>query len=318
MRLRLPLVALGVALHVSASSIAMADSPGEKAAAQILFDEAQALVDRGNFAEACPKLAQSQRLDPGLGTQLWLADCYENLGQLASAWAVFREAAAVAASTHDEREKVARERAASLEPKLARLVIGVRNAAAETTVERDGTPVSHAEWGVAVPVDPGAHVVRASAPGKKTWSVTVQAAGGAGPIKVEVPPLDDLPAEKPISAPLSEPARGGEGRRTAGIVLAGGAVVMLGVGAVFGLRASSLKSDADPHCPNKLCDAQGRGLIDDATTAATVSTISLAAGVLAGAGGAYLFFSAPRRAAALRVAPYAASSGAGLVAGGQW
>ena len=56
-------------------------SLGDKAAAQSLFDEGRRLMGEAKYADACPKLAESQKLDPGVGTQFHLADCYEHLGQ---------------------------------------------------------------------------------------------------------------------------------------------------------------------------------------------------------------------------------------------
>src|SRR5687768_18046990 len=101
-------------------------SVDNKAAAEALFDHAKRLHAAGRYAEACPKFAESQKLDAGVGTLLYLADCYEKIGQTASAWAGFREAAAAAKNAgQEEREKIARDRAAGLEPQLSRLTITV-------------------------------------------------------------------------------------------------------------------------------------------------------------------------------------------------
>ena len=68
----------------------------EESDAARLFREGRALVVDGRFAEACPKLEQSQRLEPRLGTQLNIAFCHEQLGKLATAWSGFQEAASTA------------------------------------------------------------------------------------------------------------------------------------------------------------------------------------------------------------------------------
>src|SRR5258706_16461934 len=102
---------LALALALAASSARGGDAQ-QRAAAQVLFDQGKALVDRGKFAEACPKFQESLRLDKGIGTMLWLADCFDNNGQTASAWVQFKDAAAAAALAKDDREKVARDRAA--------------------------------------------------------------------------------------------------------------------------------------------------------------------------------------------------------------
>jgi len=101
-----------LALSAFASNEARADaSPVDKAAAQTLFDEGRRLMAAGKLADACPKLAESQKLDPGVGTQFHLSDCYERFGQTASAWAGFLEVAAAAKSAgQNDREKVARDR----------------------------------------------------------------------------------------------------------------------------------------------------------------------------------------------------------------
>src|SRR5690349_11629781 len=98
----------------------------DKASAEALFDDALRAMKEGKYAEACPKLENSQRIDPGVGTLLYLADCYEKIGRTASAWATFREAQSQAeASGQAKRAKAARERVDKLDPQLSYLTIEV-------------------------------------------------------------------------------------------------------------------------------------------------------------------------------------------------
>src|SRR5581483_3808708 len=100
-------------------------------------------MNAGKYDEACPKVEASQRLDAGLGTLLFLADCYEKGGKLASAWATFREAESIAAGRGDQpREQIARTRSAALEPRLSKLWIKVvEGNDAAIVVKRDGEPI---------------------------------------------------------------------------------------------------------------------------------------------------------------------------------
>ncbi len=85
-----------VATLLLAPARASAESAADQAKAEALFGEGRRLLAASRFAEACPKFVESQRLDPAIGTQLNLGDCYEKTGRTASAWAVFRDAAAEA------------------------------------------------------------------------------------------------------------------------------------------------------------------------------------------------------------------------------
>src|ERR1700733_2132726 len=92
--------------------------------ATALFDEGRKLMAQHRYADACPKLAESQRIAPSGGTLLNLAECYERTGQTASAWSTWKAAAARAnAAGKAGAEKSALARAAALEPSMARLAI---------------------------------------------------------------------------------------------------------------------------------------------------------------------------------------------------
>src|SRR5260221_8939712 len=111
-------------ISLGALSASAEPTPNDKLTAEALFSDGRKLMTAGKFRQACPKFEASLKLDPGVGTMLNLGDCYEKNQQSASAWAQFREASAAArAAGSREREELARQRAAALEPKLSRLTI---------------------------------------------------------------------------------------------------------------------------------------------------------------------------------------------------
>lgn len=289
---------------VLAAPGAQAQSAGDKAAAEALFSDGRKLMAESKYAEACPKFEASLKLDPGLGAMLNLADCYEKNGQTASAWAEFREASAAArASGSKDREDLARQRAAALEPKLSRLTIVVGKPSAKVT--RDGTSVDPAAFGSAMPVDPGKHVIEATAQGKQKWSKTIDVAPNGARTSVDVPPLqDDLPgtaaaqssgASTSVSRDVAVSSAASKQRT---IAIGAGAVGVIGLaaGTFFGLKASSTWSEAKQGCNASLadCTTDAANLSHDAKTQATVSTAVFAVGIVGVIGGAVLWLTAPK------------------------
>ncbi len=268
-----------------------------KATAEALFSEGRTLASAGNCEEAIPKFQASQKLDPGIGTLLNLAECFEKVGRTASAWAEYREVIPLArAAGSKEREELATQKAKALEPKLSRLSIKVAGDAAGVTITRDGEPVQAAELGVAIPVDPGKHVIEASAPDKQPFSKTVEIGAEADSQVVEVPALAASEAGGGAGQG-GEPAGAksdGSTQRTIGLVVGGVGIVGVAVGTVFGLQASSKWDDAKSKCNDYPyeCGPDGVDLADEAKSSATVSTIGFIAGGVLIAGGAALFFTA--------------------------
>jgi len=277
-------------------------SLADKAAAQTLFDEGRKLMTAGKFNEACPKLAESQKLDPGVGTQFNLSDCYEKLGQTASAWAGFLEAASAAkAMGQSDREKVARERAATLAPRLSKITITSASASLPgLEIKRDGVAIGRALWGTAIPVDPGSHLIEASAPGKKPWQTNAKVEGEKANVVVSIPMLEDAPpeaatAQASTSAIVADTGSPGRGRRTLALVVGGVGIVGLGVGTAFALSAKAKKDDSLLNCPASpnLCNATGVNQRNDARSAGDVATVAFGAGVILIATGVVLFVTAP-------------------------
>jgi hypothetical protein len=199
-------VILGMAVCAGAARAwAQEGDSGDEVAAEQLFVEGRALMQRAQYEAACPKLQASFDLDPASGTQINLARCYEELGRLATAWRHYREASDRAVRDgNTARAQVARKLAAELEPRLPRLVITVRAAEVpELVVRRDGVSVPAALLGTPVYVDPGAHEVTATAPGRAPFSATFTAVE-ATTSTVEVPVL--APAAPAVSGAPVPPA----------------------------------------------------------------------------------------------------------------
>jgi len=299
----------------------MAQSASDKAAAEALFDQGRAAMQEGDFARACGLLERSQHIDHGVGTLLYLAECYEKSGRTASAWATFREGADAAASANEQaRARLARDRAGRLEPQLSRLLIQVpaeTQQIAGLTIERSGKPVPPAFWNVPVPVDPSEYQVTVSAPGYEPWAQTITVPERAAKVAVAVPTLKKAPESDRSSVSPVEPIRPttpvasgavpppaptpfgsehGKGQRTAGYVIGAAGIVAVGIGSYFGLRAFSKNGEAKDQCPRGyVCDfPDGPSLADEANNAARASNIAFAVGGVALIGGAVLLLTSPR------------------------
>jgi hypothetical protein len=332
-------------MSLSVTALA-APSAEDKAAADALFDAGKRLFSAGNNAAACEKFAASQQLDPGVGTLMYLADCYGRIGKTASAWATWREAAAAARDAgQTEREATARKHAAQLEPALSRLVVVVPSnvRVPGLVVQRDGVVVRQAAWGVGVPVDPGSHPVEAKAPGRLSWSSQVDVASGPSQATVTIPLLaaDSAPATASMSTELRsesknarshEPDAGvsavGATQRAVGYATLGLGAVGLGAGVFFGLRRNDKLDERDGVCPTQRdCTEQdatrNASLTDEARTAGNWATVGFVAGGIGLAGGAILLLTAPTgpsatEVGALRVTPWVSSSQQGVAVNAAW
>lgn len=286
-------------LFASAPALAVEPSSTQRATAEAMFRQATQLMDEHRFAEACEKFAASQELDPGLGTQLYLADCYDHAGRSASAWALFREVEDLAGrANQSDRQRIAQERASALESQLSRVELKVlpSRRVAGLKVTANNVEVPKASWNGPLPMDPGAVRIEVSAPGYRTWSTTINVAKGTSQQLLDVPELARLPQPlraKATAAPVQE--GGSSARTTLGYVTGAVGLLALGAGGFLGYRAYSRNQESKAQCradsPN-LCSPEGVTLREEARDAARLATIVSLSGAGLAIGGATLVLTA--------------------------
>lgn len=314
-----------VALTSASWASAQARDP---AAADALFREARSLMKEGKYTVACPKLAESQRLDPAAGTLINLGDCFQKTGQLANALQAMRDALDMLAPT-DSRVAPVKEEMAALDKRVPRLTIRLApDTPEDAKVLRDDVEYGAASLGVPIPVNPGDHMIVVAAPrrAKKAYPVTISE-GQAREITVTVgkvlpdgasaeelelapPPPEGSPPPRAVAPDTSTAP---DSSRTIGWILGGVGVVGLGTGIVTGLMLDERQSTVDANCDSKtkLCNDEGYSAAQDGKTLRTVSFVGWGIG-LAGiaAGGYFLFLAGPSKAPTTAVNGVASRDGA--------
>jgi hypothetical protein len=327
-RLLGPMVATTLSA-LSTSSVASADAAATPPAsaspaaaptrADALFTAAKQLRDAGLYEYACPKFAETEQIDPGVGVMLYLADCYQHTGRSANAWAEFRKAEQLAHDRNDKRQEMAKARADALESKLTRMTLSVAEPAKHAGLEIsvDGTRILPENWNAMLPTDPGVHAVEITEPGQPSRTLSVRLDEGANlivpvfaapsrPPKASAPPPVSAPAAAIAPAP-TEPS----GDSTGATHLSTRAYVglgLLGVG-VIGVVAGAGYLDAKN-------DAISKG---KRSSAGTFSGVSFAIGAAGFTSAVVLYLTAPKdRSSALTVSPIVGTSGGGALLRGSF
>lgn len=292
--------ALAAGLVIVTSSVAAGQTSDNAAAADALFQAAKLLVEEKKYAEACPKFEASYRLDRTFGTLLNMADCHENIGKIATAWAEWGEAAERAAKDGDKREDYVRQRRAALTERLPKLQINVTRPRAGLDVTRDGVKVDEAAFGLALPVDVGQHRVVVRRGDQVLKDETIEAKEKAiATVNLDLEAIDEAvpppPAPTSTTAPPSVVAPPPSSQKTIGFVVggAGGAAVI--AAAVVEILALAKKGDAEEpsSCVDKFCTAAGLDDIESAATLAEVGQWVGIVGIVGVAVGATLILTAP-------------------------
>jgi len=265
-----------------------------------LFKQGREMMQRGDVAGACPKFAESARLDAKVGTLLNLGDCEEKLGRIASARQSVQRAIDLGRAQNDERVALAEQRFAMLDKRVPRLTIRLAAAAPNgATVARDGVQLGEASLGAALPVEPGKHQVMVSAPKHAERGFDVSLSESES-YTLEVDVGDALPDATPLPVHQTLPAaheHGASPLKTIGFVTGGAGLAALVAGAVTGLVAVTTNADSRSKCDPPAyttCDPSGVGQRNQARTEGDVSTVLFVTGAVLLATGLVLVIVAPK------------------------
>jgi hypothetical protein len=289
---------------------------------ETLMDEGHALIANGNFDAACAKFTASMKLAPRLATQLAIADCHEREGKVATASTDYRIATTLAERANDEKARdAALAKSKELAAEIPHLVLVIAaDEPAGFAVTSDGVELPAASLENPIAIDPGEHVIAATATGAAPWQEKVTVA------PKETRPVKIPQLEQELAPPPPRPPREAHGRgREIGAIVAGGVGLVAGaIGAGYMVQAYSDKSEAErsPDCDGASCYVGSRGakLRDSAHDESVVGGVLLGVAGGAVAVAVVLELTAPRsaqaaRETAIRITPAIGPGFAGLSLG---
>ncbi|MEM6961475.1 MAG: hypothetical protein AAF550_07020 [Myxococcota bacterium] len=224
------------------------------ALAEQLYRQGREQMDARRYVQACESFAASLRYDSGTGGTLWhLARCRERTGDFASAWARYSELQGFAQGLGErDKAQAALERAQAIESRIPRLTIRVSRSASNAglRISHNGAELDAAAWGAGLPVDPGTHLVLATAPNHLDYRRRILIRRDSEGATIEIPPLTPEPTP-PDTSNLPEEVTLDPGRLdpwyryTIGWSLAGAALACFLTTPFLFEHGNALDTDAD-------------------------------------------------------------------------
>lgn len=284
----------------------LAHAQADEVTAAAQFNLGLAEMEAGRYEAACPALAESYRLDPKAGALFTLAECEAKWGRVASATAHYDDYVNKLArmtpqqrAVQAERERITMKQLEVLRPQVPHLTLALPVQASPTNlvIKRNGVVVGAPSLGVALPIDPGEHVIvveRADGGDTERTEVKVTIALGEHKrIELEVPRERVRPPTRAASTPSASTSEGS--RKTLAFFAFGAAGVATIAGGITGALVIQKKSVIDEHCVGLACDAEGLSAANDASTLGAISTVSFIVAGVALAAGVVLLVTTPSK-----------------------
>ncbi len=320
-------IGAALAMGVASAGPAHAQDNGAIDKARDQFRQAIAAEAAGNWGAALGLLRQVANVKMTPQVRYTIALCEDNLGQLVAALGDYElalaDGQAIAATDVTD---VVPARIEALRARIPKLVVTRTERARTATVTVDGVQLGTAMLGQQTPVDPGTHVIEATAKGFAPFSRSVDIAEKESKtVEVDMTPM-------PVTAAPVATASGGAASHPAGadqgaapehktnivpFVVGGVGVASLAAAGVFyALRAGTM-SDLDAVCGDSRtkCPKQSEDTYNRGKTYNTLTNVTLGLGVAALGTGAVLYFTSSGRsepqAARVGIAPAAADADLG-------
>lgn len=298
---------------VLAPATAVAQPGRDPAAAEALFKKGVEALEKDDWASACPSFEASVKLDPSVGAQLNVARCAEHDGKLARAWVEYQKAKVLNQETPGAKRKrevdaFVDDALSKLEPRLPKITVRLASKPNGVRVERDGVELPPTSLELALPVDPGTHVVVATAPGYDDLRQTFDIAEGARKeiVLTLVPKAETTPVPAPppgpgvgsatsSSPPPDKPEEGGVDLVVLGASIGAVGAASLAVAAITGGLAASdhatledlegcERSGETLSCPRSALQ-EARDAVSRGEALGVASTVTLFAGAAIAATG---------------------------------
>lgn len=257
--LRASVIASAIAVAASlVSAPASAQTQEELKAARELFQEAFKDEQEKRYPEALEKFQRVAKVKESASVRYRIATVLAEMGRLRESRDMYRALAAAKPSLPPADQEIAdsaAERAAELDKRIPKLAVRVQDdPPPDVRVTVDGSPVPVSSTPRTIELDPGDHVVSATARGSAPSEETVTLADGAGEVSHTV----TFTREKPIERP-AEPAS------TSGAlpwIAIGGGGALLVTGSVLLILREGLIDDIERACPNNTCPTRLRDSVE--------------------------------------------------------
>lgn len=229
-------------------------SDADRSTARALATEGLTALEKKDYVTAADRLARAEAILHAPTHLLALARAQVGLGRWVSAQETYRRAVREGAPPGSPAPFLravddAGKELEALGPRVPGLIIELRGPTAAVVLV-DGATVPAAAIGVKRPMDPGQHLVRATADGFTPAEATVLSVEGkSDSVILELKAIAPAAPGPITAAAAAPPGDTGAGRRVGGIVAIslGGALVAMGA-VMLGLELSACNPNVDPSC----------------------------------------------------------------------